>query len=174
MFSTGSLYVQGQHKLELEVNSNGFDRELFKASNTINSSLSAAVMNISSGTGNLIGQGYISIFSQEYNGNNGYAGYFDLQGATKGVLLRASDPNGNIRFLTGGNTIATQTRLFINPLGQIGIGTDSPSSALEVANGAVYLSSPSSTMILTSPNGSCWNITVSNAGALTTTSGPCP
>jgi hypothetical protein len=62
----------------------------------------------------------------------------------------------------------------------VGIGTTTPASKLHVngtvrvTNGAVYITNPN-TVIITSPNGSCWGITVNNSGALATFPvNPCP
>jgi len=61
----------------------------------------------------------------------------------------------------------------------VGIGTTTPASRLHVngsvrvTNGAVYITNPN-TVIITSPNGACWGITVNNAGALSTFSTACP
>ena len=62
----------------------------------------------------------------------------------------------------------------------VGIGTTTPASKLHVngtvrvTNGAVYITNPN-TVIITSPNGACWGITVNNSGALATFPiTPCP
>ena len=55
----------------------------------------------------------------------------------------------------------------------VGIGTTTPANKLHVngtirvTNGAVYITNPN-TVIITSPNGACWGITVNNSGALAT------
>jgi len=62
---------------------------------------------------------------------------------------------------------------------KVGIGTTAPASSLHVngsvrvTSGSVYVSNPN-TLIITSPNGACWGITVSNAGAVGAFSTPCP
>lgn len=62
----------------------------------------------------------------------------------------------------------------------VGIGTTTPANKLHVngtirvTNGAVYITNPN-TVIITSPNGACWGITVNNSGALATFPvNPCP
>jgi hypothetical protein len=42
-----------------------------------------------------------------------------------------------------------------------------------VTNGPIFVSNPN-TLIITSPNGACWGITVNNTGGLATFSTPCP
>lgn len=45
---------------------------------------------------------------------------------------------------------------------------------VEVKTGDVYIENIGSGVILTSPNGNCWRMTVSDAGAQVITSIPCP
>ncbi len=62
----------------------------------------------------------------------------------------------------------------------VGIGTTTPANKLHVngnvrvTNGAIYITNPN-TLIITSPNGACWGITVNNSGGLATFPvTPCP
>ena len=55
----------------------------------------------------------------------------------------------------------------------VGIGTTAPKAKLHIAGGSLYLSNPQ-TLIMTSPNGSCWAISVADNGTLSSTSTPCP
>ena len=62
----------------------------------------------------------------------------------------------------------------------VGIGTTTPANKLHVngsirvTNGAIYITNPN-TVIITSPNGACWGITVNNSGGLATFPvSPCP
>lgn len=62
----------------------------------------------------------------------------------------------------------------------VGIGTTTPANKLHVngtirvTNGGVYITNPN-TVIITSPNGACWGITVNNSGGLATFPvNPCP
>ncbi len=64
-------------------------------------------------------------------------------------------------------------RLNVAQNGNVGIGTNSPNTKLQVVGGNVYIANPNS-LIITSPNGACWFITVNNAGALSTIAVPCP
>tara|TARA_B110000208_G_scaffold18850_1_gene23146 strand:- start:1869 stop:4955 length:3087 start_codon:yes stop_codon:yes gene_type:complete len=62
-----------------------------------------------------------------------------------------------------GSTVTTKTRLH----GNVAIGTDTPASSLDVANGDVEVSQIASGIILKSPDGTRYRVTVANGGALT-------
>lgn len=64
---------------------------------------------------------------------------------------------------------------------KVGIGTTAPADKLHVnggsirvTNGGIYIANPN-TLVITSPNGACWGITVNNSGAIGTFPiTPCP
>jgi len=58
--------------------------------------------------------------------------------------------------------------------GKIGIGTSAPGSQLQVKGGDVYLEDIGTGVIIKSPDGSCWRITVDDSGNLSTASITCP
>jgi hypothetical protein len=62
----------------------------------------------------------------------------------------------------------------LNETGYVGVGTTTPKSRLQVASGDVYLSDVTSGVIMKSPDGQCWKMTVSNAGAPVFSSVTCP
>lgn len=73
-------------------------------------------------------------------------------------------------------------RFIILENGTTGIGTNTPNTSsklhvngnVRVTNGSVYITNPN-TVIITSPNGACWGITVNNSGVLSTFPvNPCP
>jgi len=65
-------------------------------------------------------------------------------------------------------------RLVIDKTGNVGIGTTSALSKLQVSGGDVYINDINSGVIMTSPNGSCWRITPDNSGTLVSTAITCP
>ena len=56
----------------------------------------------------------------------------------------------------------------------VGIGNTAPKTKLHITNGRIYLEANGQGMILKSPNGSCFELKVSDLGVLTTTGIPCP
>jgi len=65
-------------------------------------------------------------------------------------------------------------RMRIKNDGKIGIGTAAPGSQLQVTGGDIYVENIGTGVILKSPDGNCWRITVDNSGNLTTASVTCP
>ncbi|MBN1597445.1 MAG: hypothetical protein JW894_04080 [Bacteroidales bacterium] len=64
--------------------------------------------------------------------------------------------------------------IIMDSTGNVGIGTTDPAAKLQVNDGDVYVETIGSGVILKSPDGNCWKITVNNSGALTTTPVTCP
>ncbi len=103
----------------------------------------------------------------------GHYGDLVLQGMSKGYT-------GNIHFVTGSNMAGysppTQ-RMVIMDKGNVGIGnfvSAPPKAKLEVQNGDVYISDSTKGMILTSPDGRCWRVTIDNTGNFVRTAISCP
>ncbi len=65
-------------------------------------------------------------------------------------------------------------RLRIKNDGKIGIGTATPASQLQVKGGDIYLEDIGNGVIMKSPNGNCWRLTVDNSGNPVFTTTPCP
>jgi hypothetical protein len=56
----------------------------------------------------------------------------------------------------------------------VGIGTTAPKARLHVRSGKIYVEANGQGVVLKSPNGSCFELTVQDTGALTTTVVSCP
>ena len=84
------------------------------------------------------------------------------QGVARIVFLDAGTASSAIAFVTEqGNSIGERMR--IDSAGNVGIGTDSPASKLDVA-GDIESSGSSFGLVLTSADGSRWRQTISNTG----------
>ena len=72
-------------------------------------------------------------------------------------------------------TYSTVTsNVVVTQQGNLGVGTTQPKTKLQVSNGDVYIDNPANGVIMKSPNGSCYRLTVSNAGAPVFTAIACP
>lgn len=79
--------------------------------------------------------------------------------------------NGNI----ASNNYWTKTGNNLNyNSGNIGIGTATPHTPLQVSTGDVYIENIGSGVIMKSPNGNCWRMTVDNSGNPVFTAITCP
>lgn len=59
-------------------------------------------------------------------------------------------------------------------LGNVGIGTSTPQTPLQISSGDVYIDNIGSGIIMKSPNGNCWRMTVDNSGNPVFTQITCP
>ncbi|WP_375578325.1 hypothetical protein ABWH96_14965 [Marivirga tractuosa] len=75
---------------------------------------------------------------------------------------------------TGVGAIQRVERMRIAENGNVGIGTTIPKSKLQVTNGDIYIEDASSGVIMTSPDGNCWRMTVDNTGNPQFSSITCP
>lgn len=92
-----------------------------------------------------------------------------------GIHLTAGGENGVIKFLTGKNNIGWSfERMRLSTSGNLGIGSTNPVSRLQVADGDIYIEDIDNGVIMKSPDGNCWRMTIKNDGSIQTTSIPCP
>ena len=114
-----------------------------------------------------------SIYSPTYSDFNDL-GYLVSNGNNGLMLLSGSDGlNTKIRFAVGSSSNIPVTRMTLNKTG-LGLGTETPKAKIEVANGDVYVSDATKGIILKSPNGSCWRVTIDNTGNFVRTAITCP
>lgn len=121
-------------------------------------------------------QKYIYIAYNNANWNPQHSAFQPSSGIlfTGGINgLNQICPNGDINFITGGVEIDFK-RLVVKKNGNIGIGTDLPFSKLQVKHGDVFIEDINRGIIMKSPNGNCWRITVENTGSLESKSIVCP
>lgn len=88
--------------------------------------------------------------------------------------LQFTAANGDLRFTTGGFANEIYERMRVDLNGNIGIGTSIPAAKLQVANGDIYIQDVSRGVIMKSPDGSCWRMTVNNTGTPVFNKIPCP
>ncbi|MFZ4542599.1 MAG: hypothetical protein ACOYOA_01010 [Saprospiraceae bacterium] len=112
-----------------------------------------------------------------HDANYGISGYDDsgqLSTTSPNLILRAYHPNGNIRFETNTTGPTSGTKMLINNQGNVGIGTTNPSAKLHITNGDVYIDDAAKGVIMKSPNGACWRMTVNDSGQPVFTAIACP
>lgn len=80
------------------------------------------------GEWNTLTYGQIGVYSPNSNSPT-YRGFLKVAGDSAGVVVRALDPNGIIKFMTGG---MYNERLRISSSGNIGIGTANPEGHLHI------------------------------------------
>ena len=91
------------------------------------------------------------------------------QNASGGAFtMRGVDNSAQATFRTYGNTF------FNKSVGNVGIGQEFPSSKLEVSGGDIHVSDADNGLILTSSNGSCFRLRVTDAGSLSVDPISCP
>lgn len=95
-------------------------------------------------------------------------------GDAKSLILCATQPEGTIKFFTQNWIYPSSERMRIESNGNIGIGTTNPKTKFQVSNGDVYIENVNSGVIMKSPNGKCWRMTVSDGGTPEFTAIPCP
>lgn len=66
------------------------------------------------------------------------------------------------------------TNMVITEEGNVGIDTETPKAKLQVANGDIYVENAFRGVIMKSPSGQCWRLTVDNVGRVDIKEVPCP
>lgn len=105
-----------------------------------------------------------------------YADFGQLENRGGGLNLVAHNETGVLRFFTDHDPITNYPleRMRLSSDGNFGIGTTDPASKIQVTGGDVFIEDINSGVIMKSPNGSCWRMTINDDGSVKTTSVPCP
>jgi hypothetical protein len=156
------------------------------SSNTIDLGIDGT---IGGGVSNLISAGRATIGGGFQNEASGFGSTIPggSENLAEGFFSFAAGNHAQARhdatFVWSGNPDVSQPDAFastgdgqflIKATGGVGINTNAPAASLHVAGGDIFVSSQGNGLVTKSPNGSCWRITVSNAGALTAASVTCP
>lgn len=155
------------------------DRRTFLSlTNTTQSTASLVSMQLKTGTSNTTT--YLtqasSIYGTDYYGNE-YADFGQLWSTGSGLILRAGSSalTGVIKFQTGLASLGSSNeRMRITGNGNVGIGTNNPKTKLQITSGDVYVDDSTKGIILKSPNGNCWRVTIDNTGNFVKMQITCP
>src|SRR6266542_2315004 len=141
------------------------------------------------GTGNSF-VGWTAGFSNTSGGNNVFfgsgAGWDNTTGSRNTYVGVKADGAGDLTnaaafgadaFVTQNNSLVLGSINGVNGANadtNVGIGTTAPRARLHVAGGKVYVEANGQGVVLKSPGGTCFELTVTNAGANATAAVPCP
>lgn len=89
--------------------------------------------------------------------------------STSGLAIGHASSSAPIIFMQN-----NQEKVRIDPFGKVGIGTTLPKSGLHISSEDVYIDDATKGVIMKSPNGQCWRMTVNNLGAPVFNSIVCP
>jgi hypothetical protein len=167
-------------KLHLEGNEDGSGssdtRNFIFIKNNTTSSSGAAGIGIQAGSAS--GETRLWHISPQYASRPQDKDYGTLYSNGQGLAISSANRNnpatGRIKFQVGGDATGGFDRMVINEQGNVGIGTSAPKTKLEVKDGDVFINDSTKGIILKSPNGNCWRVTVDNLGNLVRTAITCP
>jgi hypothetical protein len=157
-----------KHQVDLigtsTMNSEPDDRILLSLQNLSQDEQSATTLRLLSCDGNAYA--LLRYTNPNYTVMNDLNHVLDLCTSTKsnGIMLRTENPNASIRFAIGSEGPNLFERLVIESNGHVGIGTTAPKTPLHVTGGDIFIESVHHGVIMKSPNGTCWRMTVSDAG----------
>lgn len=100
--------------------------------------------------------------------------YIDFISDNESTSVRIARINNGLVIATQNTNTSANERLRILSNGYIGIGNNNPMSKFTVTGGDVNITDIASGIILKSPNGNCWRVTIDNSGNLIRTSITCP
>lgn len=138
--------------------------------------LSSFVGMVLTSGGNTIQTSFVH-HAREYLYSN-YAGFGQIHSRDNGLILRVGsleNPNGVIKFMTtNAYGDVSVERMRLNAAGNLGINNANPKAKLHITDGDVYVDNPSRGMILKSPNGTCWRVTIDDTGNFVRNNVSCP
>lgn len=144
---------------------NPTNRQFINLTNINNTSHSNVAILCNSGTDSNKARGSFGVCANSYVANPGVSGFTYLQSFNSGIMLRAITQTGKIKFTTGGTSLLNE-RMVIDELGNVGVGTDAPCTKLQVSGGDIFIEEINTGIIMTSPNGNYWKITIDDDGNL--------
>ena len=172
------------YKLAIEAdgstNTSGNDgRTLLSLKGIDQSNTSLVSLRLQSGTSTTVT--LLTQASSNYGTNNygtEYADFGQLWSNGAGLILRAgagTASSGIIKFQTGlAFQGSSNERMRISGNGNVGIGTQNPVVKLQVTSGDIYVEDPNKGIILRSPLGNCYRITIDDSGNFVRTAISCP
>ncbi|MGB3463761.1 MAG: hypothetical protein WBA74_00750, partial [Cyclobacteriaceae bacterium] len=179
-YNTGNVGIGTEspdYLLDINSDISTGNRTLLNIENINQSTTSTAALEIKSGSS----ENYTVL---RMHGDNYSYSWWGKHGQLKtvgdGLIIeatKADNSGGDIRFVngsTGGSLNIKTVNMMITGAGNVGVGTDSPAAKLQIKSGDIYLEDISSGVIMKSPNGNCWRMTVDDSGAMVTTSVSCP
>ncbi len=164
-----------QQKLTIEGDDNvGSNTDYLALNNTSFSNRSSVLMALSAGDNlSLTTVGHHSE-TYDFDGDK-YTDFGQVNSSGAGLILRASGDDGVIKFLTGKDAnLSSIERMRLTNNGNLGVGTNSPVSRIQVTDGDVFIENVNKGVIMKSPNGNCWRMTINNDGSVNTTAITCP
>lgn len=172
--STGNVGIgteDPQQKLTIQGENNvGSETDYLLLNNTSLGNRSGVVMALSAGNNTSLTT--ISHHSETYDfDGDKFTDFGQINSSGAGLILRASGNSGVIKFVNGS---ASNERMRLSPDGNLGIGTANPASRLQIAGGDVFIENINNGVIMKSPNGNCWRLTINNDGTTKTTAIACP
>lgn len=172
--STGNVGIgtgDPQQKLTIEGENNvGSETDYLLLNNTSLGNRSGVLMALSAGDNSSLTT--ISHHSETYDfDGDKFTDFGQVNSSGAGLILRASGNTGVIKFING---TASTERMMLSSEGNLGIGTTNPASRLQITDGDVFIENINNGVIMKSPNGNCWRLTINNDGTTKTTAITCP
>lgn len=163
------LQSQTHHLIETN-ESTGPNRDISILHNLSLGNQSFAGLRLFSGTGQQQGFGGFTQTNLNYTAIPDWKGYLSIWSGSStdatgnGINLVAAEGDGKIRFYTLGAQ-PSNLRMILLSNGNVGIGNSNPQEKLQIQDGDIYLSDITGGIIMRSPDGTCYRMTVQNGGA---------